>query len=542
MISIQRAKWKHKARGEKGIALLMCIFALLLLTGLALALMFMSDTEQAINNNYRDSERAYFAAMAGLQEARTRMRRPATTQPLPAWVPTTMPTTAANTGVTYLLNSDGTTAVQPWNFVATNQFRDDQICNESFPLLLTASLGPNLPCVSFPGGNYYQTVNSTSPGTNTTAAMDYKWIRITRKANASAAPYLVSNAVAATSNQPICWDGSQQVPLAGAAECELVEPVPPLSKTYTTVYRLTSFAMAPGRTQRTLQMDVAERPPIMTNAAVDSQDHVTLNGKLDVNGFDYCSCDLSDMTKCTKDAAGVTTCPGLTMPDGSKKTCNNKNWAIYASSTVDNPNKSETLVAGPNPPVVENQPWLYDIPKMIDELKSTATDVRKAPYNWTCTSATSTSNGSCGTHSGQIYGTPPLFPPSPPENPAADSTYGACSNGIGPGCPNPQVTYVPGNVQLTGGSVGNGILIVDGDLDIHGGLQFYGLILVRGVVKFTGGGSDKTNIYGAVLAGQESYVDNVLGGSATIQFNICALKQSMNPQPPTTISFHELAY
>jgi hypothetical protein len=95
---------------------------------------------------------------------------------------------------------------------------------------------------------------------------------------------------------------------------------------------------------------------------------------------------------------------------------------------------------------------------------------------------------------------------------------------------------------MTGGSVGSGILIVDGDLDIHGGLQFYGLILVRGVVKFTGGGSDATNIFGAVLAGQESYVDNTLGGSASINFNSCALKQNQTPQPPRLISIREATY
>ena len=105
-----------------------------------------------------------------------------------------------------------------------------------------------------------------------------------------------------------------------------------------------------------------------------------------------------------------------------------------------------------------------------------------------------------------------------------------------------QVTYIPGDAQLNSGSTGAGILIVDGDLDIHGGLQFYGLILVRGVVKFTGGGSDATNVFGAILAGKESLVDNVLGGSAVIDFDACALSKTKISNPPQIIAQREVMY
>ncbi len=105
---------------------------------------------------------------------------------------------------------------------------------------------------------------------------------------------------------------------------------------------------------------------------------------------------------------------------------------------------------------------------------------------------------------------------------------------------NRQITYVPGNEHLCGNAPGNGVLVVDGNLDINGGLQFYGLIIVRGVISFTGGGSAGVNIYGAVLAGQQSYVDTTLGGSANIYFNFCALPQGSRDQPPRVLSFREL--
>jgi hypothetical protein len=105
-----------------------------------------------------------------------------------------------------------------------------------------------------------------------------------------------------------------------------------------------------------------------------------------------------------------------------------------------------------------------------------------------------------------------------------------------------QVTYIPGDVQLTSGATGNGVLVVDGNLDIHGGFQFYGLVIVRGVISFTGGGSDKVNVYGALIAGQQSYVDNTLGGSANISFDYCALPQQDKTQPPRVLSFRDISF
>jgi hypothetical protein len=59
------------------------------------------------------------------------------------------------------------------------------------------------------------------------------------------------------------------------------------------------------------------------------------------------------------------------------------------------------------------------------------------------------------------------------------------------------------------------------------------------VISFTGGGSSGVNIYGAVLAGQQSYVDNTLGGSASIYFDYCSLPQGNQNQPPRVLSFRE---
>jgi len=185
--------------------------------------------------------------------------------------------------------------------------------------------------------------------------------------------------------------------------------------------------------------------------------------------------------------------------------------------------------------IATNQPWPYDIPNMINTLKGTGTNLSTAsPYNYNCTApnyATSPpTNGNCGTQNGQTFGTLPagMTASSGPTDPSA--------------APPDNVYYAPGNLKLTANSSGSGILIVDGDLEINGGLLFYGLILVRGTISFTGGGSQTTNVYGAVLAGQESYTNIVVGGSASINFDYCALPQGGKNKAPVIISYRELEY
>ncbi|HEY8671120.1 MAG TPA: PilX N-terminal domain-containing pilus assembly protein, partial [Terriglobales bacterium] len=60
-------------RSEKGIALVLSILALLLLTAIAAGMMYMSTTERLVNNNFRQEEKSYFAARAGVEEVRDRM-------------------------------------------------------------------------------------------------------------------------------------------------------------------------------------------------------------------------------------------------------------------------------------------------------------------------------------------------------------------------------------------------------------------------------------------------------------------------------------
>ena len=69
-----KGKKVFKRGSERGIALLVAVFALLLLSVIGLGMMYSTNMETSINSNYRDKQAATYAAMAGLQEARDRMR------------------------------------------------------------------------------------------------------------------------------------------------------------------------------------------------------------------------------------------------------------------------------------------------------------------------------------------------------------------------------------------------------------------------------------------------------------------------------------
>ena len=542
-----------KRKKQRGIALLIAIFALLLVTGIALAMMSATDAETNVERNYRDSQKAYFAALGGIQEARVRLTLTDATNVAAdgsgGVIPNNalasgMPASAVKTGVVYILNQKSNSeSIVPWD--TTNAYFDTELGHEYFSgldlIFGTNDTGSslNVPCSKTQSalGTFAVTKTSTDPNTGSSAALDYKWVRITQKENRSAGGpsqyYVADPTVTTNNNTPVCWDGAhQQIKPSTWPTCES-------TGMYTTVYRLASLAQTTSGARRMVIAEVAKNPPINPNASVVSKDNVVLNGKLDVIGMDYCSCDIS---KCTFTTLADGSKVASSCPTFAGKSCDLSKYAIYAQGSVQDPQgKSETVEAGVNPPIADNQTnFIYDIPTLVNKYKQNALNVTGAPYNWSCPS------GDCGTRDSVTVGIPPAFPPSPVDNPLPDSNFGSCNTSTTPwsgaGCPATQITYVPGNLKLTSSAKGNGILIVDGDLDINGGLQFYGLILVKGVVKFTGGGNDKTNIYGAVMAGQESYVDNTLGGSAVIQYNQCAFKNLNQPSPATLLSIREATY
>jgi hypothetical protein len=523
---------KHR-RSERGVALIICLFALMLLSGIGLGMMYMADTETSINSNYRDSQKAYFAAVAGLQEVRERLM-PSSAASLSAagMLPTALPGGGTATGITYVVNPNDTyaaSAIQPW--LTANTFFDTEFCHENFTVAgggspLVTNTGANSPCLAFPSGTPKTTTsNLPSDLLGTSANLAYRWVRITQKSNWSAVPdpnitpvtgfYVGSKS--STNYSPVCWDSTsmkQSIMPAGYANCEAV----PSATGLTTVYVLTALAVTPAGSRRMAQMEVANDAPFLTNAALDTNDFVTINGaSVTVNGFDNCKCT------CTVGKGNAApTCNDRT----TGAACTGNTYAIYSSQTVD---KSGALVAGTTPAVAENQVFPYDVLALINRYKSQpgAVNVTGAPYYLTCTGTLPTAN--CGQLNNGTLGTAPNpFPPTDPTNPA-----GAVN----------QITYVPGSFDIQAKTSGAGILIIDGDLTIHGGLNFYGLIIVRGVLTFSGSGSGQNvGVLGSIITGNSSIADDSLKGGVNVQYDRCALLSNTNTSPPRVLSAHEVSY
>src|SRR5205823_8656791 len=70
-----KAKWQK----ERGMALLLALFALLLLSAIGLGMVLASYTETRIDTNYSGSLRSYYSARSGLEEVRDRISFPFTT-------------------------------------------------------------------------------------------------------------------------------------------------------------------------------------------------------------------------------------------------------------------------------------------------------------------------------------------------------------------------------------------------------------------------------------------------------------------------------
>src|SRR6266700_7895193 len=129
-----RSSWRPRSsrHEERGVALLMTIFGLLLLTAVAMAMMFSSDAETAISVNYRDSQVSSYAAISGVQEARDRIQPLSGDLAVAGYLPTnTLDQGIANGGyVLYILNpgsNETVASIAPWNWNnGSNQYFDQE--------------------------------------------------------------------------------------------------------------------------------------------------------------------------------------------------------------------------------------------------------------------------------------------------------------------------------------------------------------------------------------------------------------------------------
>jgi hypothetical protein len=216
----------RRERREAGIALLISIFILLLISVVAISLLVSSGTESAIAGNYRAATAVYYAALAGLEEGRGRLspKNPnsfKSTAP-PGFLPAPGAPFAVGSPV-YIINSAG---VAPWD--PTSTYPDNEFQSE-------------FPSATYPMPNPAPNVNSVS-NAGGIQGPSYKWVRINGVSEQSLNINFDGNP---NSTTPVYYDGTRfsNNPSSGN---QLLE--------------VTSLAVLPNGSQKMVQYLVASVP------------------------------------------------------------------------------------------------------------------------------------------------------------------------------------------------------------------------------------------------------------------------------------------
>src|ERR1700682_494233 len=262
---------KNSNSSERGIALVIVLLVLLLMTMIVAGMMVMSTTDTAIGANFRDEQRAFFAARAGLEEVRDRLRSTSTNS-LNGSLPTALPGTS--NGVLYITNALSGETVAPWNTTANN-YPDDEICKE-------------LTCTNnVPAGNPWYTNPAAAVASSTYAAtpkLTWKWVRIMVKPNRSTPGTSRITSVDGASSggtlgARVCWNGSNQL-VTTNPDCGANAPV----------YSITVLAVTPSGSRRMLQYEETINVNVPVVAALYAKNGIAMGDALNVTGNTESGC------------------------------------------------------------------------------------------------------------------------------------------------------------------------------------------------------------------------------------------------------------
>jgi len=455
-------------RSERGVALLISLFALVLISGVAAALIVMSGNETAIAENYRSSTQAFYAAYAGLEEARGRLR-PAHPNSIAALV-APLGGTMAVTDVLYILNPAPGETVQPTNLSPSNAYRDTNYQKDFGAPVSTRTV---------------QTVSTTSV-VGTLLGPLYKWVRINPKTEASSGVDMDGDGVL-NNSLPVFYNGARQSHT-------------PIGRQ---VLTLTTLAVMPNGSRKILQYDVA---PVMLNLSFPAA--LTMDGRgttywpansnvFWMDGNDHASCGLAPQVP--KPAVGV-----ISPEDDANVTA-----SIPANR------RNRYIGTSPNPSIEDISALLdarfqtvASLEKLLETIRDNATQVIQGP-------ATSLPD----------YGSPAA----------------------------PTITFVQGDLTLSGDTTGYGILVVTGGYTAQGTVGWRGIVLVVGQGEMTVSGGGNNEYDGAVLLAKTRNPDGTLratlgpttldwagGGGNGVYYDSCWVANGQSNVSYRVLAFREV--
>ena len=258
-------KKERKARKrppQAGTALLIAIFALLLISVVGIALLVSTSADTALAGNYRTSTGAYYGALAGLEEARGRLlwKNPAYINNAGSYSnllsPSGVPTWAL-TQVLYIINPGPGETVDPTSSNAAN-YPDTEYSLE-FP-----GWGLSGAVVNTPIQSVSPVASAGLPGPS------YKWVRINpateQSLNMDVNGDAAIDGVAVLFYDPANANSLYQ-PTPGLVLSSPPVPATPPKPTAVEALEITALAVLPNGTQKILQYVVA---PLIISAQVSS--------------------------------------------------------------------------------------------------------------------------------------------------------------------------------------------------------------------------------------------------------------------------------
>jgi hypothetical protein len=480
---------------EAGSALLIAIFALLLISVVGIALLISSGTDTALAGNYRTSTAAYYAAVAGLEEARGRLL---TRNPDFLNKSNTYPTLFNGAGtsfgltdVVYILNPANGETVDPTN--PASQYADKEYGTE-----FTWQLS---------GANVHAPATSVSPMAGLPGPV-FKWIRV----NA-----ITEKAISVDVNSDGTYDSTTPLYYNGAG-------LSLNSSQNVQALEVTAFAYMPDKSTKYLQYVVAPytlqslmAPSSLTQgfpaALILAGNGVSYTGP-NSTAFYVDGTDPTTGRSCAVPPVAPVPAVGITNPADQANVVagTSPHQANYTGFTPPPP-----AAATPSVEVVTLPPTLQT-PTQLDGLVQTITqnadDVITGPANRSNMPTTMTPT-------------------------------------------NPMTVVVNGDLDLTSWhNTGYGILLVTGNLNYDPDASWNGIVLVIGQGTFTGSRMGNGQFNGAIIVaktrdaagnllpgpnlGASSVTFNSATGGAGIYYNSCFLIQALAPINYQILSFREV--
>src|SRR6266567_451796 len=195
--------------------------------------------------------------------------------PAQCLLPATLPAAGNANGVLYILQQGVTMAdvtnfaVNP-NCAASNQngcMADDELCHD-YVFGGMAATAANVRCTTLPAGGGWYTAPAAPAGVSAAPyPLDWKWTRVTLKANNSTAycvdgtpPNAVGGCVQGATE--VCWNGSYESYAPGGTAVSPINnsPCGNIIPYANPVYMVTSLAVSPSGARRLMQEEVAQSP------------------------------------------------------------------------------------------------------------------------------------------------------------------------------------------------------------------------------------------------------------------------------------------